>query len=37
MSDDAGPGRGAWVALIGPVAVMQVIVIGTLGFLLGRL
>jgi len=28
---------GAWVALVGPVAVLLVLVVGTLGFLLGRL
>lgn len=37
MPDDGGPSRGAWVALVGPVAVMQVLVVGSLGFLLGRL
>lgn len=37
VPDDGGAYRGAWVALIGPVAVLLIVVVALLGFLLGRL
>jgi len=37
MPDGDGASRTSWVALVGPVAFLLIVVVGTLGFLLGRL
>ena len=37
VPDDGRPYPSAWVALVGPVAVLLIVVVALLGFLLGRL